>query len=87
MLDFALILEKFNPNMGGLILCTNGSDLTIGAMLMQGGQLIAYEFRKLTPIELNYLMRSQVPWYIQTEPKYRNSGKVGDSGHTPNSQH
>ncbi len=40
--------------MGGLVLCTNGSDLTIGAMLMQGGQVIVYEFRKLNPIELNY---------------------------------
>ncbi len=40
--------------MGGLVLCTNGSDLTIGAVLMQGRQVIADEFRKLTPIELNY---------------------------------
>ncbi len=40
--------------MGGSVLCTNGSDLTIGAVLRQGGQVIAYEFRKLTPIELNY---------------------------------
>jgi hypothetical protein len=40
--------------MSGLVLRTNGSDLTISAMLMQGGQVIAYESRKLTPIELNY---------------------------------
>jgi hypothetical protein len=40
--------------MGGLVLCTNGSHLTIGARLMQRGQVFAYEFRKLTPIELNY---------------------------------
>jgi hypothetical protein len=40
--------------MDGLVLCTNGSDLTIGGMLMQREQLIAYESRKLTPTKLNY---------------------------------
>ncbi len=40
--------------MGELILCTNVSDLAIGAMLMQEGQIIAYEFKKLAFGKLNY---------------------------------
>jgi hypothetical protein len=40
--------------MGGLLLCTNVSDLAIGIMLMQEGQIIIYEFRKLTLGKLNY---------------------------------
>ncbi len=43
----APILGVINPKMGELILCTNDSDLAIGAMLMQKGQIIAYEFGKL----------------------------------------
>ncbi len=33
------------------------------------------------------MMCSQVPWQTQTEPKYRNNRKVGDSGHAPSSHH
>jgi hypothetical protein len=47
-------IPNINPKMGGLVLCSNGSDLIIGAMVMQGGQIIAYGSRKLSPIELNY---------------------------------
>jgi hypothetical protein len=50
--NFALILGVINPKMGGLVLCTSGNDLTTGAMLMQRGQVITYEYRNLTPIEL-----------------------------------
>jgi hypothetical protein len=40
--------------MGELVLCTNASDLAIGAMLMQEGQIITYEFRKVILRKLNY---------------------------------
>jgi hypothetical protein len=40
--------------MGELVLCTNASDLAIGTILMQEGQLITYEFKKLTFAKLNY---------------------------------
>jgi hypothetical protein len=40
--------------MGELILCTNVNDLAIGIMLMQEGQIINYEFKKLTFEKLNY---------------------------------
>jgi hypothetical protein len=40
--------------MDELVLCTNASDLAIGTMLMQKGQIIAYEFRKLILGKLNY---------------------------------
>jgi hypothetical protein len=41
------LLKVINPKIGGIILCTNASDLAIGVMLMQRRQIIAYEFKKL----------------------------------------
>ena len=37
-----------------VVLCTNASDLAIGAILMQDRQMVAYESRKLNSVELNY---------------------------------
>lgn len=37
-----------------MILCTNSSNLAIGAVLMQGKKIIAYESRMLNSVELNY---------------------------------
>ncbi len=54
VLTSALILGVINPKIGELVLCTNASDLAIGAMLMQEGQIIAYEFKKLAFGKLNY---------------------------------
>ncbi len=42
------ILRVINPKIGGIVLCTNdASDLAIGVLLMQKGQIIIYESRKL----------------------------------------
>jgi len=46
--------------MGGLVLCTNVNDLAIGIMLMQKGQIVTYESRKLTPGKVNYPSHQKV---------------------------
>jgi hypothetical protein len=53
-ITFAPILKVVNPKIGELVLHTNANDLAIGAVLMQNGQIIAYECRKLTFTYLNY---------------------------------
>jgi hypothetical protein len=60
VLTSAPILGVINPKMGELILCTNASDLAISAMLMQEGQIITYEFKKLTFGKLNYTHENEL---------------------------
>lgn len=48
------ILTIMDPLKGGIVLCTDASDLAIGAVLMQEGRVLAYESRKLNSAELNY---------------------------------
>ena len=43
-----------DPVKKNIILYTNASDLAIGAVLMQDKEIIAYEYRKLNSVELNY---------------------------------
>jgi hypothetical protein len=53
-LTFAPILGVINPKLGELVLCTDVNDLAVSVVLMQERQVIAYEFRKLTPTKLKY---------------------------------
>ena len=39
----ALVLRTIDPLKGGLVLCTDASDMAIGAIFMQEGKVIAYE--------------------------------------------
>lgn len=48
------MLKVIDPRTNGIVLCTDVSDLALGAILMQEGLVIAYEFRKLNIVELNY---------------------------------
>jgi hypothetical protein len=48
------VLTIMDPLKGDIILCTDASDLAIGAVLMQDKKIIAYESRKLNSAELNY---------------------------------
>jgi hypothetical protein len=48
------VLTIIDPMKGNIVLCTDASDLAIGAVLMQDKRVIAYESRKLSPVELNY---------------------------------
>ena len=48
------VLTIMDPLKGNIILCTDASDLAIGAVLMQDKKIIAYESRKLNSAELNY---------------------------------
>jgi hypothetical protein len=50
----APVLTIFDPMKGTIVLCTDASDLAIGAVLMQDKRVIAYESHKLSPAELNY---------------------------------
>jgi hypothetical protein len=51
------VLRIMRSLKGGLVLCTNASDMAIDAILMQGGRAIAYESIKLNNSErLNYLV-------------------------------
>ena len=43
-----------DPLKGGLVLCTDASDMAIGVVLIQEGRVIAYESKKFNNIELNY---------------------------------
>ena len=43
-----------DPVKRNIILCTDASDLAIGAVLMQDKKIVAYESRKLNSAELNY---------------------------------
>lgn len=38
----------------GLVLCTHASDMAIGAILKQEGQVLAYESRNLNNEKLNF---------------------------------
>jgi hypothetical protein len=49
----APVLTIIDPMKGNIVLCTDASDLAIGAVLMQDKQVIAYESRKLSSAELN----------------------------------
>ena len=49
-----LVLTIMNPWKGNIVLCTDASDLAIGAILMQDKVVIAYESCKLIFMELNY---------------------------------
>ena len=42
-----------DPLKRNIIVCTDASDLVIGAVLMQDKKIIAYEFRKLNFADLN----------------------------------
>lgn len=48
------MLKVIDPRTNGIVLCTDVSDLALGAILMQEGLVIAYESRKLNIVELNY---------------------------------
>ena len=48
------VLTIMDPLKGNIVLCTDASDLAIGAVLMQDKKIIAYESRKLNSAELNY---------------------------------
>jgi len=48
------VLKVIDPRTNGIVLCTDVSDLALGAILMQEGLVIAYESRKLNIVELNY---------------------------------
>ena len=48
------VLTIMDPLKGNIILCTDASDLAIGAVLMQDKKVVAYESRKLNTVELNY---------------------------------
>jgi hypothetical protein len=53
------VLIIIDPLKGNIILCTDASDLAIGAVLMQDKKIIAYESRKLNCSELNYPMHEK----------------------------
>jgi hypothetical protein len=48
------VLTIIDPMKGNIVLCTNASDLAIGAVLIQDKRVIAYESHKLSPAKLNY---------------------------------
>ena len=48
-----------DPLKGNIVLCTDASDLAIGAVLMQDKRVIAYESRKLNTAELNYAVHEK----------------------------
>jgi hypothetical protein len=50
----APVLTIVDPLKGGLVLCTDASDMAIGDVLMQEGRVIAYESKELKNVELNY---------------------------------
>ena len=52
----ASILRIMNSLKGGLVLCTDASDMAIGVVFMQEGMVIAYESKRLNNVELNYLV-------------------------------
>ena len=54
LLTQTLVLTIMEFLKGNIILCTDASDLAIGAVLMQDKKIIAYESRKLNSAELNY---------------------------------
>ena len=54
MLTQTPVLTIIDPLKGNIILCTDASDLAIGAVLMQDKKIVAYESRKLNSAELNY---------------------------------
>ena len=54
MLTQTPVLTIIDSLKGNIILCTDASDLAIGAVLMQDKKIVAYESRKLNFAELNY---------------------------------
>ena len=53
------VLTIMDPLKGNIVLCTDASDLAIGAVLMQDKRVIAYESRKLNTAELNYAVHEK----------------------------
>ena len=52
----ALILRIMDPLKGGLVLCTDASDMAIGVILMRKNKIIGFESKKLSNAELNYII-------------------------------
>ena len=48
------ILRMMDPLRNELVLCSSANDMAIGAILMQENRTIAYEFKKLNNVKLNY---------------------------------